>query len=84
MFLDVSAYISGTSEDTENLHLPNEKYCLQLSNGVLEVSIALLVLKLYPPEKLSKFRGTPFKSCEKKSVKLNEAEPIEVARQSFG
>ena len=27
---------------------------------MLKVSVALLVLKLYPPEKLSKFRGTPF------------------------
>ena len=47
--------ISGTRQDTGNLHPPNKRSCLQHSNGVLYVLVALTVLMEYLPEKL--YRG---------------------------
>ena len=54
-FGHVLAYISRTRKDTEKLHPPNERSCLQLSNGVLNIFLALKVLKIYPPKKMSRF-----------------------------
>ena len=38
------ANISGTEKDTENLRIPNERSCFQLSNGALNVSVAVIEL----------------------------------------
>ena len=42
-FSHISANISGTRKDTETLHPPNERSCLQLSNGVHYVPVAFIV-----------------------------------------
>ena len=46
-FCYILSNISGTKKDTENLRIPNERYCLQLSNDGLYVSVALIVLMVY-------------------------------------
>ena len=47
-FSHISANISGTRKDTEMLQPPNERSCLQLSNGVRYVPVTIIVLKIFP------------------------------------
>ena len=55
LFGHVLPNISGTRWDTETLNIPNERYCLQLSNGVPNFTLALVVLMIYHRKKVFAF-----------------------------